>query len=72
MQLPGRACGFDPNDNQRTDRFVRIEVGGEVLYFDKAKYADAFGIDLADDSLYFVDRILMDLAPAQQAQGRRG
>ncbi len=41
IQLPARAYCFNPTDNQHVDYFVKIEVGGDVIYFDKAKYEES-------------------------------
>jgi GNAT superfamily N-acetyltransferase len=59
IQLPERAFCFNPVDDQHVDYFVKIEVEGRVIHFDKAKYdsSKAFGArrDLGYD--YFFDGI---------------
>lgn len=37
IQLPERAYCFNPTDDQHVDYFVKIEVDGDVVHFDKAK-----------------------------------
>lgn len=41
IQLPERAYCFNPLDDQHVDYFVKIEVDGEVIHFDKAKYKES-------------------------------
>jgi GNAT superfamily N-acetyltransferase len=41
IQLPARAYCFNPADDQHVDYFVKIEVGGDVIHFDKAKYEES-------------------------------
>lgn len=59
VQLPERAYCFHPTDEQQVDYFVRIELDGCVLYFDKVKReaSKLYGIELDKGFTYFVDRI---------------
>jgi GNAT superfamily N-acetyltransferase len=59
IQLPERAFCFNPVDDQHVDYFVKIELEGRVVHFDKAKYesSKAFGCFLDPGYDYFVDRI---------------
>ncbi|WP_449470039.1 hypothetical protein [Sphingobium chungangianum] len=59
VQLPARAICFDPEEKRPSDPFVRIEVDGEELHFDKVKYdsSEAFGVERDKDGFYFLDRI---------------
>lgn len=41
IQLPEPAYCFNPLDDQHVDYFVKIEVDGEVIHFDKAKYEES-------------------------------
>lgn len=59
LQLPQRAICFDPEERRPSDTFVRIEVAGEEVHFDKAKYAnsEALGVKRDRDGRYYLDRI---------------
>ncbi len=61
-QLPEWAFCFDPAAKRLNDPFVRIEVAGEELLFEKVKYDtnEAFGIERDKDGIYFLDRIRID------------
>jgi hypothetical protein len=57
--LPERAICFDPEEKGLSDPFVRIEMDGKELHFDKAKYdsSKALGVKRDQDGRYFLDRI---------------
>jgi GNAT superfamily N-acetyltransferase len=59
LQLPERAICFDPEEKGLSDPFVRIEMDGKELHFDKAKYdsSKALGVKRDQDGRYFLDRI---------------
>lgn len=59
VQLPKRAYCFDPSHEQHHDYFVRIELDGTTILFDKVKYetSSAFGVGRDAGYTYFVDRI---------------
>lgn len=59
IQLPKRAYCFNPLDDQHVDYFVKIEVGGEVVHFDKAKYEEStlFGIQRDPGYDFYIERI---------------
>ncbi|WP_180897328.1 GNAT family N-acetyltransferase [Martelella soudanensis] len=60
IQLSERAFCFRPQDDQHVDYFVRIELEGRVVHFDKAKREKSARLGLALDKgyIYFIDRIL--------------
>lgn len=62
LQLPERAICFDPEEKRPSDAFVRIEVDGEELHFEKAKYdsSEALGVKRDRDGRYYLDRIEAD------------
>lgn len=64
FQLPERAICFDPEKKRPRDPFVRIEVDGEELHFDKAKYdsSEALGVKRDTDGFYYLDRIRADVS----------
>jgi GNAT superfamily N-acetyltransferase len=59
IQLPERAICFNPEDDQHVDYFVKIEVAGVVVHFDKAKYPEstAFGVMQDAGGDFFIDMI---------------
>lgn len=59
IQLPERAFCFNPEDDQHVDYFVKIELNGRVIHFDKAKYEESslFGVEHDPGHRYFVERI---------------
>ena len=59
IQLPELAFCFNPVDDQHVDYFVKIELEGRVVHFDKAKYASSTGFGVERDAgyKYFIDRI---------------
>jgi hypothetical protein len=59
LQLPQRVCCFDPGEERPSDPFVRIEVNGEDLHFEKAKRESsaALGVKRDRDGRYYLDRI---------------
>lgn len=59
LQLPQRVCCFDPGEERPRDPFVRIEVDGEELHFEKAKResSEAFGVERDKDGRYYLERI---------------
>lgn len=58
-RIPERAFCFNPEDDQHVDYFVKIEIGGCIIHFDKAKYEESIllGIerDVGDD--FFIERV---------------
>jgi GNAT superfamily N-acetyltransferase len=68
VQLPKRAFCFEPSHRQHQDHFVRIELGGEEIHFDKVKYetSSAKGVQRDAAHIYFVDRITPRL-PSRQS-----
>jgi hypothetical protein len=59
LQLPERAICFDPEEKRPSDPFVRIEIDGKELHFDKAKYdsSEVLGVKRDRDGRYYLDRI---------------
>ncbi|MBZ9908084.1 GNAT family N-acetyltransferase [Mesorhizobium sp. BR115XR7A] len=59
VQLPQRVYCFNPADSGYHDYFVRIEVGGCQVQFEKVKRASsrACGIERDAGDIYFMDRI---------------
>lgn len=59
IQLPERAFCFNPTDDQHVDYFVKIEVDGDVLHFDKAKREESelCGVVRDAGSVFYVERI---------------
>lgn len=59
IQLPERAFCFNPDDDQHVDYFVKIELDGRVVHFDKTKYEEtaAFGIERDAGYDFFIERI---------------
>ncbi|MBZ7925038.1 GNAT family N-acetyltransferase [Ensifer adhaerens] len=59
IQLPERAYCFNPLDDQHVDYFVKIEVNGELIHFDKAKYEESEHCGVQRDAGYdfFIERI---------------
>ncbi|WP_028732179.1 GNAT family N-acetyltransferase [Rhizobium leguminosarum] len=60
IQLPERAFCFNPEDDQHVDYFVKIELEGRVVHFDKAKYEESAGFGVERDAGYdfFIERIV--------------
>lgn len=60
VQLPERAYCHHPRHSQWQDYFVKIEVGGETLLFDKAKYdaSKALGMRRDPGYTYFIERVI--------------
>lgn len=60
VQLPERVFCFEPDNDQRGDYFVSIELDGEVIHFDKTKYelSKARGLYLDAGYTYYIDRII--------------
>lgn len=67
IQLPERAFCFNPQDNQHVDYFVKIEIQGGVVHFNKAKYqeSNAFGVERDAGHGFFIERISAKSAPAE-------
>jgi GNAT superfamily N-acetyltransferase len=65
IQLPERVCCFDPIEDASLNWFVRIEVDGVEIHFDKLKRdsSKAFGLECDGSYTYFFDRICV--APPQ-------
>lgn len=65
IQLPERAYCFDPKEDASLNWFVRIEVDGAEIHFDKLKRdsSKAFGLECDGGYTYFLDRIC--IAPPQ-------
>jgi GNAT superfamily N-acetyltransferase len=59
VQLPERAICFDPEDDKNRDYFVRIQLDGEQVHFDKVKYetSKALGVERDPSYTYFIDRL---------------
>lgn len=59
LQLPQRAICFDPEERRPSDPFVRIEVAGEEIHFEKAKRdgSEALGVRHDRDGRYYLDHI---------------
>ncbi|CDZ31882.1 Hypothetical protein NGAL_HAMBI1145_06500 [Neorhizobium galegae bv. officinalis] len=59
IQLPGRAFCFNPTDDQHVDYFVKIEVDGDILHFDKAKYQESelCGVQRDAGGDFYIERI---------------
>ncbi|ASP68617.1 GNAT family N-acetyltransferase [Sinorhizobium meliloti] len=59
IQLPERAYCFNPLDDQHVDYFVKIEVDGDVVHFDKAKYEESALCGVQRDAAYdfYIERI---------------
>ncbi|TBZ99467.1 GNAT family N-acetyltransferase [Rhizobium leguminosarum] len=59
IQLPERAFCFNPVDDQHVDYFVKIEVEGRLVHFDKAKYEGSRDSGIERDAGYdfFIERI---------------
>ncbi|RWP42428.1 MAG: GNAT family N-acetyltransferase [Mesorhizobium sp.] len=59
IQLPQRVYCFNPADEGHHDYFVRIEVGGRQVHFEKVKYESsrACGIERDAGYIYFMDLI---------------
>lgn len=66
VQLPERASCFHPTDNGHGDYFVRIEIEGRLLHFDKAKreMSKRYGVECDKGFTYFLDRISPEHSPA--------
>ena len=60
VQLPERAFCFEPDSEQDGDYFVSIDLGGDVIHFDKTKYelSKAHGVRQDAGYHYYVDRII--------------
>lgn len=59
IQLPERICCFDPKEDASLNWFVRIEVDGVEVHFDKLKResSKAIGLECDGGYTYFLDRI---------------
>jgi GNAT superfamily N-acetyltransferase len=59
IQLPERAYAFDPLEDVSMNAFVRVEVDGEELHFEKLKRDSSAAIGLECDGAYtyFMDEI---------------
>lgn len=64
VQLPSRAFCFEPTHEPHQDYFIRLELDGTTLHFDKGKYdtSRALGIQRDAGYIYFVDRITPQLS----------
>lgn len=61
IQLPERAFCFEPETNQNVDYFVKIEIDGHMIHFDKCKreLSTAHGVQLDTGYTYYIDRIIL-------------
>jgi len=59
IQLPERAFCFNPEDDQHVDYFVKIELDGRLVHFDKAKYEEStsFGVERDPGYDFYIERI---------------
>lgn len=59
VQLPERAYCFKQKDEQNTDYFVKIELDGDTLIFDKAKrdICKELGVERDKGGVFFIERI---------------
>lgn len=64
LQLPGRVYCFDPHGKRPSDPYVRIEVAGDEVHFEKAKRdsSEALGVKRDRDGRYYLDRIQPGIA----------
>lgn len=65
IQLPERAFCLEPSYNHHQDYFVRIELGGETIHFDKVKYESSYaqGVRIDVGHTYFIDCITPQPSP---------
>jgi hypothetical protein len=61
IQLPERVYCFDPKEEASLNWFVRIEVYGVKIHFDKLKRdsSKSLGLECDGGYTYFLDRICM-------------
>lgn len=59
IRLPERAYAFDPSEDVSLNAFVRVEVDGEEIHFEKLKRDSSTAIGLERDGAYtyFLDKI---------------
>lgn len=59
IQLPERICCFDPKEDASLNWFLRVEVEGVEVHFDKLKResSKAIGLECDGGYTYFLDRI---------------
>lgn len=72
IQLPERAYCFDPKEETSLNWFVRIEVDGVKVHFDKLKRdsSKSLGLECDGGYTYFLDRICIAQRQSLQRSGR--